>query len=205
MSEPVHEQPRPSPHHPPLKRGRGAILVGSIIAAVVFAGVVFLIMAVNDAGSAFDKMAESETRVYEPPMFATGAEATKACGIKLPAEARNVQVVTRKEWLEYEEYVRFEGPVSACLSHASDVVDGEPLLPVPASQLQPRNGLPSTAASEGPIQPGNFGPRPIGLGPAPGWFDLSSAINVVGAGGGSRKPQVWVDQTRGVYYYHLGS
>ena len=146
-------------------------------------------------------MAEMETGAYEPPMFATAAEAIKACGIKLPAEARNVRVVTRKEWLEYEEYVRFEGPVSACLSHASDVVKGEPLLPIPSSGLQRQAG---PIMFPPPAPPRKGDPLSAGIGQEPGWWDLSSAINVVGAGGDAPdKPQVWVDQTRGVYYYHL--
>jgi hypothetical protein len=33
------------------------------------------------------------------------------------------------------------------------------------------------------------------------WFDLDRAKNVVTAGGGPSQPQIWVDQTRGVFYY----
>jgi hypothetical protein len=64
------------------------------------------------------------------------------------------------------------------------LVPGEPLAPVDEYQLE---------LDARPVREGVF--RDFR------WFDLQTAKNVVGAGGRSSQPQVWVDQDRGIFYF----
>src|SRR4051794_15544729 len=103
MSKPLTDR-APIADRAPARRTIVILLVSSGVLLIAFIAVAYVL----SAASAFGKMAETETHIYESPLFATAVEATKACGIKLPQEARNIQIVSRSEWLEYEEYVRFE-------------------------------------------------------------------------------------------------
>jgi hypothetical protein len=126
--------------------------------------------------------------VNEPPRPATPAQAQKYTGVPLPAEAHNIGVAGYRQWIQFEQYVRFEAPVDVCLKYAAKVVPGATLQPIDEYEIK-RGG--------GPIREGVFTDF--------GWFDLAKGKNVVGAAGGPGTPgqmgDVWVDQDRGVFYF----
>src|SRR5512140_1713690 len=163
-----------------MSRRKRAILIAVAVAVVV--GTAFAVVAVIRCATAL----APPLQVYEPAAFATAADAFQGCGIPIPPEAKNIRVAGWSQWIAHEDYVRFEAPVPVCLRHAAVLVPGEALAPVPPDRL---------AADARPPQPGIF--RDLS------WFDLGAAQNVVGAGGGSQRPQVWGGQNRGVLYYRL--
>jgi hypothetical protein len=163
-----------------MSRGKLAILIAVPVVAVV--GVVAAVVGALGRAAALT----NDFRVYEPAPFATATQASTGCGIPVPPEAKNIRVAGWSQWIAHEEYLRLEAPVPVCLRHAAVLVPGEALAPVPADQL---------AADARPPRPGIFQDL--------SWFDLGAARNVVGAGGGSQRPRVWVDQNRGVLYYRL--
>ncbi len=163
-----------------MSRRKLVILIA--LPVVLVAGTIVVVV----AAIGFATAPANDLRVYEPAPFATAAEASKGCGIPIPPEATNVRFAGWSQWIAHEDYLRFEAPVSVCLRHAAVLVPGEALSPVPSARL---------AADARAPQPGIF--RDMS------WFDLGAAQNVVGAGGGSQRPRVWVDQDRGVLYYRL--
>jgi hypothetical protein len=163
-----------------MSRSKVVILVA--VPAVIFVGITIAgLIRFRRAAALMDDL-----RVYEPAPFATAADIPNGVGVPLPPEARNIRVAGWSQWIAHESYLRFEAPVPVCLQHAAKVLPDETLLPVPANVL----------ANIRPVQPGIFKDF--------SWFDLTTAQNVVGAGGGgSQQPQIWVDQKRGVFYYRL--
>jgi len=161
---------------------RRTLLLLVAIPAVIFAGGIVALIAIRATATAI----MSDLRVYEPAAFATALEASQACRIPLPPEATNIRVAGWSAGVAHEEYLRFEAPVAVCLKHAAILVPGAMLAPVPTDRF---------AADQRPPQSGIF--RDLS------WFDLAVAQNVVGAGGGSQCPQVWVDQNRGVLYFRI--
>ncbi len=161
-----------------MQKGKLVILI--VVAVTAALGpILAVVWAVDRASAPFH-----DFRVYEPALFETAADA--GSGSLFPLEAKNIRVASWSHWIAHEQYMRFEAPVPVCLQHAVVLVSGEELEPVPADQL---------ASDDIPPASGIF--RDIT------WFDLGAAQNVVGAGGGSNRPQVWVDQNRGVLYYRL--
>src|SRR4029079_16400627 len=73
--------------------------------------------------------------VYEPPAFATAAEASKHIRMPFPPEATNIRFAEWAQFIAHEEYLRFEAPVPVCLRAAAALVQGEPLSPITADQL----------------------------------------------------------------------
>jgi hypothetical protein len=88
-------------------------------------------------------------------------------------------------WIQFEQYVRCEAPVADCLAAASTIVSGETLRPVANPDLP--------FLSVGPVRKDLLGELK--------WFDVTTASNVVSAGGGPGLPEVWVDRDKGVLYY----
>jgi hypothetical protein len=122
--------------------------------------------------------------VNEPRGPVSAAEAASFASIPIPPEATNIRIAGYSQWIQYEQYVRFEAPVAVCLRHAAAVVPGEPLTPVGQDELK---------SSRLPVRQDVF----LDF----SWFDLRNASSVAGAGGGPSQPRVWVDQDRGVFYY----
>lgn len=114
----------------------------------------------------------------------TASKAELITGLKLPPEATNIRAASYSQWVEYAQYLRFEAPAEVCLRYAFTVAPGAATQPADDSDL--KNGA-------RPIRSGAFDDF--------SWFDLDKAQNVITAGGGPSRPQVWVDQTRGVFYY----
>ncbi|MEX0775852.1 MAG: hypothetical protein WD042_09090 [Phycisphaeraceae bacterium] len=161
---------------------RRRIVTLGAVSLVIVGGIALAVVAVIGRAMA----PANDVRVYEPAPFASAAEASKASGIPLPPEAKSVRVASWSQWIGHATYMRFDAPVAVCLRHAAVLVPDEALAPVAARQL---------ADDATPPEPGIF--RDVS------WFDLGAAQNVVAAGGGSQRPRVWVDRTRGVLYYRL--
>jgi hypothetical protein len=122
--------------------------------------------------------------VSEPAGTITAAEAESIAGIKVPAEATNIRAASYTQSVEYTQYLRFEAAPDVCLRFAASLVPGKPLQSPDA--YAPGSSVPAHHTS-----------RFKDL----SWFDLATAHDVVTAGGGPSTPQVWVDRTRGVFYY----
>lgn len=122
--------------------------------------------------------------VSEPRGPITATKAESITGIRVPPEAKNIRAASYRQWIEYAQYLRFEAPVDVCLRFASTIVPGATTQPADEYDL---------ARNAHPIRAGAFDDL--------SWFDLEKAQNVVTAGGGSSQPQIWVDQTRGVFYF----
>lgn len=114
----------------------------------------------------------------------TASKAERITGLKLPPEAKNIRAASHSQWVQYACYLRFEAPVDVCHRYASTVAPGAATQP--ADEFDLKNGarlIRSDAFDD-------FS-----------WFDLDKAQNAITAGGGPSQPQVWVDQSRGVFYY----
>lgn len=122
--------------------------------------------------------------VIEPHGPINASQAESITGLRLPPEAKNIRAAKYGQWAEYAQYLRFEAPVDVCLRYASTVAPGAATQPADESDLKDDARL---------IRPEAFDDF--------SWFDLDTAQNVATAGGGPSEPQVWVDQTRGVFYY----
>jgi hypothetical protein len=122
--------------------------------------------------------------VSEPRGPISASKAESMLGIRVPPEAKNIRAATYSQWMEYAQYMRFEAPVDICLRYAALVVPGAATQPADEYDLI-------------------FNARPLRADAFEdfGWFDLAKAQNVATAGGGPSQPQVWVDPTRGVFYY----
>ena len=114
----------------------------------------------------------------------TASKAESITDLKLPPEAKNIRAASYSQWMEYAQYLRFEAPVDVCLHYASTIVPGAAIQP--ADEFDLKNGARL-------LRSGAFDDF--------SWFDLDKAESVVTAGGGPSRPQVWVDRTRGVFYY----
>jgi hypothetical protein len=119
---------------------------------------------------------------YEPT-HSTAAAVARITSLPAPPEAKNIRTAEYHHFQAFAEYVRFEAPVDVCLRYAESIA-GEKLKPVDAGDLQ---------MYQQRFLIGGF--RDLK------WFDLSTAVDVVGAGGGPSVPEVWVDRKRGVFYY----
>ena len=121
-------------------------------------------------------------------------EKAKACPIPLPPTARNVQHATWTHFHLFEEYVRFEAPVDDCKAHVQVVFDewrktfSDPghREPDPLTEMRSRP-LPVKSAQLDLC-----------------WFDVHNIRNgLVGGGGGSGRPMIWIDLDQGIFYYRL--
>jgi len=122
--------------------------------------------------------------VSEPRGPISAAEAESIAGVRVPPEAKNIRAAGYHQWIQYEQYLRFEAPPDVCFQFSATVVPGATTQPIESSEL---------AYNAFPIRPGVF--KDIS------WFDLAQTQDVITAGGGPSQPQVWVDRRRGVFYY----
>jgi hypothetical protein len=122
--------------------------------------------------------------VTEPRRPITVSRAESITDLELPREARNIRAASYSWGVEYSQYLRFEAPPEVCLRYASTVAPRAATRP--ADEFDLRNGAHLTRS---------------GVFDDFSWFDLEKAQDVVTAGGGPSQPEVWVDQTRGVFYY----
>lgn len=122
--------------------------------------------------------------VSEPARPLTPAQAQVILPATLPVEARNIGAAEYRQWIEFAQYARFEAPLPVCLGYAKLVVPGAALQPVGEFQLE-RDARPLRSEVFRDFS----------------WFDLQTASNMIGSGGGSNQPEVWIDQDRGVFYY----
>jgi hypothetical protein len=122
--------------------------------------------------------------VSEPGGPISAAKAQSMLGVQVPPEAKNIRAATYSQLVEYAHYLRFEAPVDVCLRYAETVVPGATTKPADEYDL---------AGNARPLRAGAFDDF--------SWFDLDMAQHVVTAGGGPSQPKIWVDQSRGVFYY----
>jgi len=115
----------------------------------------------------------------------TAAKAESITGLKLPPEATNIRAASYNQWIELAQYIRFEAPVDVCLRYASSIAGP---MTHRADEYELKDGVRLLRAETFE----DFS-----------WFDLDKAKDVVSAGGGPSVPEVWVDQSRGVFYYRL--
>src|SRR4051812_17576566 len=82
-----------------MSRGKLVTLVAILLVVVVGIGVAVVAVIGRAMAPAND------LHVYEPEAFATAAEASKACKIPLPPEAKNVRVAGWSQWVAHETYL----------------------------------------------------------------------------------------------------
>jgi hypothetical protein len=119
---------------------------------------------------------------YEPKQ-SSPADAERITSFAPPTEARNIRVAEFRHFQQFVQYLRFEAPPDVCLRYAESIADIK-LHPIDGGQLE---------NDARPFPPRVFSDF--------SWFDLDAAKDVVSAGGGPSIPCVWVDRSRGVFYY----
>jgi hypothetical protein len=130
--------------------------------------------------------------VVETKQPLTLKEATH-CPIDLPAEARNIQYAEFADWQILDGFVRFEAPVEVCKAQARSLIkhylDTFHLKQGPDSEFQITPRVP-------PVSSRYFADLP--------WFDIEHLANALEIGGDhDLQPHIWIDQTRGIFYYHV--
>ncbi|MGC4001778.1 MAG: hypothetical protein QM811_00915 [Pirellulales bacterium] len=124
-----------------------------------------------------------EASRYQPPPFATAADARKTLTMPLPDEATNIRFAGYHEWIAMDEILRFDAPIDVCINHAIELYPNERFEVVSDEDL--RRVLPPSASEL----------------PDSGWFDLANATDVVTIGShAAPHGRVWVDRARGVFY-----
>lgn len=106
-------------------------------------------------------------------------------GVAPPASAVHIHTAGYRQGMDFSHYVRFEAPVTDCIAYAQKVTHSTPLTVNGALMLGP-----SFIREEQRDLPNCWT-----------WFDLPTAMNVIGATPGAA---VWVDQSRGVFYFYEG-
>jgi hypothetical protein len=123
--------------------------------------------------------------VDNPTGYSSPATVLGYTGFPPPPSAIHIRTAGFSEGMAFSHFVRFEAPVADSIAYAQKIAHGKPLaVDDPGGRYQSfvfdeQKYIPNLTA----------------------WFDLPSAKNVVGAEPG---PQVWVDQSRGVFYFYLG-
>ena len=124
----------------------------------------------------------------DDPMGYTSASAVKDyIGIPPPASAIHIHTAGYEQGMEFSHFVRFEAPVGDCVAYAQKVAHGMP--PTADGVVRFDRSLISYERSKLPNST---------------WFDLfdlPDTKNIVGADPGAK---VWVDQSRGVFYFYEG-
>ena len=124
------------------------------------------------------------------PLSLADVRSRSDCPIPLPEAATNIQYAVWSLWQASQTFVRFDAPVSDCLTHAETVM--EPFAQRAAANIASANIV-------GPLPaPSVSSPRDLTV----AWFDLprfSAGIRFQMVDG--RAPTVWVDTNRGCFYY----
>jgi hypothetical protein len=112
--------------------------------------------------------------------------------IPLPESAKNIQFAQFSDWQIFDCFVRFEAPVEVCKAHAKSIMKKY------QDTFHRKSDLDS-----------NF--RTVSSVPHPAsshfkdlsWFDTENLSNALVIGGDNDlQPHIWIDQKRGVFYYH---
>lgn len=124
-------------------------------------------------------------QVNDPVGASSPAMVQEYTDVAPPAEASNIRTAGFSQGMVWSHYVRFEAPVPVCLAYARRVAHGMQLtanfaqLDVGIIIQKDRRRLPNM-----------------------NWFDLPNAANLVGADYEGKT--VYVDQSRGVFYFFAG-
>lgn len=149
-----------------------------ISAAILFIGILL-----GAAGCA-------DVRRYDHPLTHDQASKAKDIDFPLPASCSNVYYALYGEWVAYERLVRFEAPITDCVAHIDAVLKWD-------DRIYHRTN------SYTRIHVQAIAPKPtIWLKSVP-WFDPDKITDGIYVGSvGSHVPEIWVDLTRGVFYFH---
>ncbi|MEI8195515.1 MAG: hypothetical protein WCI73_06375 [Phycisphaerae bacterium] len=123
------------------------------------------------------------SHTYESGRPLTYAEARRHSPISLPPSARNIWIAKHRQWVGFEEYVRFEAPLAECEAFAESLLQNEKLAPVDLTDQEPRH----------PISPKGIHDL--------SWFDLAKVKNGLRNDGNMTLKQIYIDRDRGVFYY----
>ena len=152
---------------------------------IIFLGLRFV-------GQIWAMQSMSSDRIVIQTPHPVSVASAKDCPIPLPSAARRVEYGLYSEWIAYEAYVRFEAPVADCRLHALRLLTAynkaNPDHPVP-TEFTPVTEHPSLFAS-----------HELNL----AWFDPQQIAHGSEAGAiGSHTPKIWIDESRGIFYYRL--
>lgn len=129
-------------------------------------------------------------RVIESLGAETLHTARVRCPIPLPDTARNIQYIMWSYGSSTQAFVRFDAPVSDCLTHAETLM-------APHRDQQDASVTATNVVEDAPPLC-ILDPTEVDL----SWFDLASfSGGVVFGVADSRAPMVWVDTNRGRFYY----
>lgn len=111
------------------------------------------------------------------------AEVTAFTSIPPPRQATKIWVASFEDgggW-GFSHYVRFEAPPAICCQYAAAILPG--IVPSGSDNFHPS------------LDPDIF--------KSMSWFDLGNAVTLIGASGRNPRPNihVWIDTTRGVFYF----
>lgn len=153
-------------------------------------GLVVVLFARHHINHGWGTPAIRKPLVHQSP----GPQALKAarehCPIPLPDSASNVQYVHWSFGSATQAFVRFEAPVSDCLTHAESLLA--------AHHDEQDASVTATRAVEEPPLLCVLDPTEVDL----SWFDLAEfSGGVVFGVADSRAPMVWVDTNHGRFYY----
>lgn len=120
----------------------------------------------------------------------------KQCPIPLPKSAHNIQYAEHADWQILDRFVRFEAPPQDCIAEAKAILaeDEKAGSRIPESDrtFHPAATLP-TAGSEYFKDLSWF--DACKLPQSPHWLEIGGDADI--------EPHIWIDQDRGVFYYHM--
>ena len=164
---------------------RNALIIGAILIAAFYWVYHQVVEQLNPFGSMKAGVLQTPG-----PLSLTDVRSRSDCPIPLPDAATNIQYAVWSLWQASQTFVRFDAPVSDCLTHAETVM--EPFAQRAAAGIASTNIV-------GPLPaPSVLSPRDLSV----AGFDLprfSAGIRFQMVDG--RAPTVWVDTNRGCFYY----
>lgn len=122
--------------------------------------------------------------ITEPTAPVSVKKASSFANISIPSEATNIRIAGYRQWIEFNQFVRFEAPPAICLKTAEKILHDEKLYPSAPAEYTDFHG---------PLRDDVFKYF--------SWFDLRKAKNVVTGTIHGPETQVWVDQDRGIFYF----
>jgi hypothetical protein len=133
----------------------------------------------------------SSLRVDDPAGFSSPSVVTQYTGVAPPAQATHIRTAGYSHGPIYSHYIRFEAPANVCLVYAQQLAAGSKLIPAEPDCMDSVLTHDRTLLTH------------------LGWFDLPRATNLVGATSGATSgptagASIYVDQSRGIFYYFNG-
>jgi hypothetical protein len=118
-------------------------------------------------------------------------QALRHCPIELPPAAQIIQYASLAGGLQdCEQYVRFEAPVSDCYLFANSIYDKWSKHHGQATKPQFEQASHPTSRKSSRLQTN--------------WFDTEQIKKAVVAGTGvGYEPRIWIDEERGILYFHV--